>query len=689
MLDRLSARPRGPRRLHRCLALALLALAALPPAHAALPAADDELIVRLRSDAALLRQQPLPDRADARTVRDRLVARARALAPRAGRELVAADAIDARTQVLRLPGASAAQTAAAMARLAADPQVESVERNGRMRRLAAPNDPLYPASATETRSNGTALQPGPASGQWYLRAPGAGVVSGLNVEGAWARTRGRAEMVVAVLDSGVRFEHPDLGRAANGGQLLPGYDFVSNATVANDGNERDADPSDPGDWVSSSDAAQTLFRGCDVSSSSWHGTTTASLVAAATDNGLGMAGAAPGVKVLPVRVLGKCFGYDSDIIAGMRWAAGLPVPGVPDNPNPARVINLSLGASGSCSASYQAAVNEIVARGVVIVAAAGNSAGGAVGNPANCSGVIAVLALRHAGTKVGFSDLGPEITVAAPGGNCINITAGSPCLYPILGATNTGSFGPAASAWTDSYNISVGTSFASPLVAGVAALMLSQQPALTPAQVRAAMQATARPFPSSGADNGPDDPTPVAQCTAPRSGVQQLQCYCSTALCGAGMLDAGAAVAAVAAATAVIELSPTVVVAGNTVTLSSSASQPSGGATITAWDWRLVDGGGIVAGFASATNAPTATLTPNAAGSFTVRLTVTDSLGASGSATLVVAVASPPSNNPTPAPTPDPGGGGGGGGALGGGWALALLAAALALRAGETRRRGR
>jgi len=251
--------------------------------------------------------------------------------------------------------------------------------------------------------------------------------------------------------------------------------------------------------------------------------------------------------VLPVRVLGKCGGYDSDIIAGMRWAAGLPVPGAPANPYPARVINMSLGGPGACHAGYADAISEITAAGTVIVASAGNSAGHAAGTPANCSGVIAVAGLRHAGTKVGFSDLGLNIAISAPGGNCVNITAGSPCLYPILTTSDAGTTTPIGPIYTDSFKPSLGTSFAAPLVSGTAALMLSVQPALTPQRVRQVLQATTRPFPTTGGDNG--DGTPVPQCTVPQYGsfgnpVDQLQCYCTAYTCGAGMLDAGAALSA-------------------------------------------------------------------------------------------------------------------------------------------------
>ena len=632
---------------------------------------EGEIIVRFKSGAGLLRAHPLAGRDSGATARETMGRRASALGARIGRPMEAGLAIGERTQVMRATGMDAAALAR---RLAADPDVEFAEPNGRKRIQTAPNDPLYAATAPGVRPNG------PDSGQWYLRAPTPAVVSAIDIETAWLRTQGSAGVVVAVLDTGVRFDHPDLGRAATGGRLLPGYDFVSNTTVSNDGDGRDADPSDPGDWVSSAEAGRTPFTGCSASNSSWHGTRTASLVGAATNNALGMAGTAPGVSVLPVRVLGKCFGTDGDIQAGMLWAAGIAVPGVPDNPNPARVLNMSLGASGACTASYQNVVDQILARGTVIVAAAGNSAGGPVGTPGNCRGVIAVLALRHAGSKVGFSDLGAEITIAAPGGNCINTSPGTPCVYPILAASNTGTTVPVAADafWTNSFRISVGTSFSSPLVAGTVGLMVSSQPLLTPAQISIALQATARPFPTTGADNGPDDPTPVLQCMAPSTNVQQfpqLQCYCNTTYCGAGMLDAGAAVAAVSGPVARIDVTTAVPVAGTAIQLSGSGSVAASGRSVMAWSWTLVDGGGIASGFGSATNAATATITPAAAGSLVVSLTVTDDLGARASTTQTIAVAAvaPPVVIVPPASM-----GGGGGGAVTLPWML-LLALATAL----------
>ena len=471
--------------------------------------------------------------------------RALALGQRLGLSMTAGNALSETAQVVFASGMSSGELAR---RLALETDVEYAVPDERRYHFVAPNDPLY---ADGVGGNG------PAVGQWYLRAPAGAILSSINVEPAWNVTIGSPGVVVADLDTGVRFDHPDLLAVAAGGNLLPGYDMISDVAVANDGNGRDADASDPGDWVTQAEISQTggPFFQCTTNgpeNSSWHGTQTAGLIAALTNNGLGMASVGRTVQLLPVRVLGKCGGFDSDIIAGMRWAAGMSVPGVPANPNPARVINMSLGAPGACSAAYQDAVTAINAFGTVIVAAAGNSTGHAVGSPANCVGVVAVAGLRHVGTKVGFSDIGPEIAISAPGGNCVNTTAGLPCLYPILTTSNSGTTTPVASIYTDSFNPSLGTSFAAPLVSGAVALMFSAQPALTPFQVRLTLEATARPFPTTSSDNG----TTVPQCTVPQfdstgAPIDQLECVCTIDTCGAGMLDAGAAVSASSSAPAI------------------------------------------------------------------------------------------------------------------------------------------
>lgn len=507
------------------------------PAHRAhIPESVDSarVIVKFRQDSALLRWHALPAQASARAARDAVTARANALGARMGVALGAGRAISERSQVVTASSMDSSQLAR---RLSAEADVEYAAIDRRRTHFAVPNDPLYFQGPSIAGAKG-----GPAVGQWYLHPPSGEIASSINATAAWAATTGSASIVVAVLDTGVRPEHPDLA-----GRLLDGYDMVDNRPTANDGDGRDTDASDPGDWVSSTESSSdsSSFYQCETEDSSWHGTMTSSLIGAASNDGLGMAGVAWGVKLLPVRVLGKCGGYDSDIIAGMLWAAGLAVPGVATNPNPARVINMSLGGSGACDRSYLDAVNAVIGKEdpAVIVAAAGNSSGQSVGAPANCPGVIGVAGLRHVGTKVGFSDLGPEISISAPGGNCVNVEPEMPCLYPILAATNSGSTTPLASSYTDAFKSSVGTSFSAPLVAGTAALMLSVQPSLTPNQVRAALQSSARPFPAprSGAAAQPPD---VPECHAPDLS-EQLECRCTTITCGAGMLDVGAAVASV------------------------------------------------------------------------------------------------------------------------------------------------
>jgi serine protease len=462
-------------------------------------------------------------------------ARAGALGARLGLPLRGGAAVSELAQVVLATGVTSAELADLLAQ---DADIEYAVRDERRQIVGAPNDPLYGAGVGGR---------GPEAGQWYLRAPSGDVQSSLDVEAAWSVTAGSLGIVVAAVDTGVRYEHPDLLSVGAGGHLLPGYDMISDPASANDGDGRDLDASDPGDWVTWAELSQpgsALFRcATSPSSSSWHGTQVSGLVAALTDNGIGMAGVAPGARVLPVRVLGKCGGFDSDIIAGMRWAAGLSVPGAPANPHPARVINLSLGGDGACSAAYQDAVDEIMAAGTVIVAAAGNSSGHAVATPASCRGVIAVAGLRHAGTKVGFSSLGPEVAIAAPGGNCVATAANAACLYPILTTTDSGETAPVGPTYTDSYNISVGTSFSAPLVAGVAALVLSVHPGMAPQEVTRLLQATARPFPTVGSV---PSSSAAPECTLPQYNlmgmpVDQLECYCTTATCGAGMLDAGAA----------------------------------------------------------------------------------------------------------------------------------------------------
>jgi serine protease len=358
--------------------------------------------------------------------------------------------------------------------MARDPDVEYAEPDRIMVPLSTPNDPMY-------------------SQQWdFFEAKG-----GLNLPAAWDKSTG-AGINVAVIDTGYR-PHADLT-----GQILPGYDFISNSAVAGDGSGRDSDASDAGD--------NTLAGQCGTGipaqdeASSWHGTHVAGTIAAKTNNGVGVAGVAYGARIVPARVMGKCGGYTSDIADAIVWASGGTVTGVPANANKARVLNLSLGGSGTCDATTQNAINSARSRGAVVVVAAGNSnVDASTSSPANCAGVITVAAVGRTGGKASYSNYGANVDVAAPGGD------GSAA---IVSTWNAGTTTPAG----DSYGYMMGTSMATPHVAGVAALMLAKNPNLTPDEVEAKLKATARAFP--------------AACPG----------------CGAGIVDAAAAVNAVTVA---------------------------------------------------------------------------------------------------------------------------------------------
>ncbi len=546
------------------------------------------------------------------------------------------------------------------------PDIEVIELESRLsgaaltealQRLQADASVTY--ASADLRRRAHALTSDPLLGdQWYLLSE---QPSATRTDQAWDVTRSEPSVVVAVLDTGVRFEHPDLGRVSIGGNLLPGYDFVSRVVVANDGDGRDPDPSDPGDWISAEDTALSEFAECDAADSSWHGTRVAGLVAAVTDNAAGIAGAAWSSLVLPVRVLGKCGGFDSDIIAGMRWAAGLSVSGVPANPTPAAIINLSLGGDGACTAAYQAAVDEITARGVLVVVSAGND-GGAVNSPANCNGVLGVAGIRHAGTKVGFSNLGPAVSIAAPAGNCVNTGAGQPCLFSIVVASDSGRRQPLASVYTDALNYNVGTSFSAPQAASAAALMRSVNAQLTPSHLISLLQDSASAFPDGAGG------VPVCHVPAGSSDVQAFECRCTTETCGAGMLNTAAAVAAAQRPFAVLQATGTAT-NGATLSIDGSASFAANGRQIVSFQWTVENASQTPPTIAAPSQATT-TLRINSGGAFTLRLTTTDDLGAIDMETITL---TPVTQQP---PRGNSGGGSGGGGHLG----LELLALAALLR---------
>lgn len=357
--------------------------------------------------------------------------------------------------------------------IAADPNVEYVEEDRIMTRLATPNDPRY-------------------NEQWHYYE----ATAGINLPTAWDTATGSG-VTVAVVDTGYR-PHADL--AAN---IVGGYDFISDVTVANDGNLRDSDATDPGDWTN----ANECQSGDPAYNSSWHGTHVAGTIAAVTNNSNGVAGIAYNAKIVPVRVLGRCGGYTSDIADGIVWASGGTVSGVPANPNPAKIINMSLGGGGSCGTTTQNAINSARSRGTVVVVAAGNEGVNASNSsPANCAGVITVAAVTRAGGRAFYSNFGSVVDIAAPGGDA----SSSAPANNILSTLNAGTTTPGA----DSYAGYAGTSMATPHVVGVVALMLQVNPALTPDQVESILKSTARAFPQS----------------------------CSQ--CGSGIVNAAAAVAA-------------------------------------------------------------------------------------------------------------------------------------------------
>lgn len=297
---------------------------------------------------------------------------------------------------------------------------------------------------------------------------------GLDILPVWDTNIG-AGSVVAVIDTGA-LPHADLD--AN---MLPGYDMISDTTIARDGGGRDSNPRDEGDYGDGIN--------CPAGSSSWHGSHVAGTIAAVTGNGVGIAGVAPGAKVLPIRALGLCGGgWSSDIIDSITWASGGPVAGVPANPNPARVINLSLSGNNWCSTSYQTAIDAAVARGSVIVAAAGNGGDDATFYaPANCDNLITVGASGPDGAGTYYSNFGDPLDVSAPGGDSQYGAEGL-----ILSTVNSGTQAPVTGG--DDYGFMQGTSMAAPHVAGVVALMLSANPSLTPAKVEELLKGTAKSF---------------------------------------------------------------------------------------------------------------------------------------------------------------------------------------------------
>lgn len=424
--------------------------------------------------------------------------------------------------------------------------VVSVSRDVRVRTdIAPPNDPYY------------ALRQDSLYGEY-----------GINVEPAWAVTRGEG-VTVAVIDTGVVTTHPDL--AAN---LLPGYDFVANGCDPSGScvHEHDAtpgwdsDPSDPGDYCTETGEP-----------SSWHGTHVAGTIAAVQNNSIGVTGVAPGAKIVPVRALGGCGGWLSDLLPAMRWAAGLPVSGAPANDNPARILNMSLGGEQLCIDAFKKTVDDVTAKGALVVAAAGNENNDVLSStsptyPANCTNALTVAAVDDLGLRAYFGfvydDNQNKIHYGSNYGAAVDIAA------PGVGIYSTWNDGTTVQG-SNIYKGMQGTSMATPHVSGVAALVLSVNPTVaSPAELANTLTQNITPT-ASYPGTAPSYRTPTCDVAA---------------TCGAGIVNAGAAVAF--ASTTVRPSAPTDVSASRTgrdVTVSWTASSSPGSSAITSY-WVQANG---------------------------------------------------------------------------------------------------
>lgn len=325
-----------------------------------------------------------------------------------------------------------------------------------------PNDPLWSLQWNF-------LTQGTSAGQ---AAGGAGFVDFWTSQA----TQGSGEVVVAVVDTGLEMAHPDIKDSPN---LAQGWDMVTDVNMANDGDSRDPDPNDPGDECPEEFVYEDTYHGTHVA-----GTIGASV----TNNAAGVAGGAWNVKIVPVRALGKCGGRLSDINDSIRWAGGL----IPEydaegnevwNDNPADIINLSIGLFRYCPASMQDAINEVVERGVVVVAAAGNDkVSTQYYAPGGCNNVISVAAGDARGIMAPYSNYGAEVDLLAPGGDLtrddngdgrpdgiLSTKTAHDCIDPVTNESIADCF----------YAYEQGTSMAAPHVSAALALIKSKRPELS------------------------------------------------------------------------------------------------------------------------------------------------------------------------------------------------------------------
>ncbi len=492
--------------------------------------------------------------------------------------------------VLAPKSATADQARQMAALLAADPQVLSVEPDVRV-------------SSTQTSVSEVGTNDPYLSSQWALRSANI-AAGGSGFRAAWNSTRGEGA-TVAVLDTG-SLNHPDLV-----GNLLPGHDFVSDPTMAGDGGGRDSDPTDSGDF-------------CGASASSWHGVAVASQIAAIANNGSGISGAAPSARIMPLRVLGRCGGWLSDIADALSWLAGRTTPGVPANSRKVHVANLSLGGNSPCYQYMQDAVTAAVNAGITVVAASGNSGVNAISSPANCTGAIAVGAHNVSGDLASYSNYGQALALTAPGGGACRSGVGINCdstptlALNVNGQTTFQGFGDV--------HYFMGTSAASPHAAAAAALLYASKPDITPAQVRSALVTSVRPHAANGF------------------------CANNRALCGAGMLDAAAAVRQVSGTPLVrIDFGAGITRGTQGATqqgLVSRGAQASLIATApgipnAVYQWRQVAGASVTAATSPSTGASYSFTAPVVGGPLTFEVTAA-AAGQQARNTVTVLVNNPP-----------------------------------------------
>lgn len=585
--------------------------------------------------------------------------------------------------VVTLPnGMSLADAQTVAQRMEASGQFEYVSPDRIMRPAAVPTDPKFTQQWSLWPS--TVVANGPPT-------PSAG---GANITTAWDSTKGAPSVNVAVIDTGLLTNHEDFV----GANIRPGYDFIShdayNATpdpvthntvplgfVENDPTDtppgRDTNPSDPGDWIATLDTTRyPTYCGTTVTNSSWHGTFVTGQIVA-QHNSVGIAGIAPNVTIQMARALGKCGGTTSDIIDALAWVTGASgVPGANGtaltvNSPMAQVVNMSLGGAGACSSAEQAVITAARNRGATIVVATGNDGAPTISSPANCNGVIAVTAHTIDGDSADYANVGTGTTLSAPGGGAGTVinTGTANATDPsrqIISLSNLGTTQPDPG--TSHYTTEMGTSMATPQVAGVAALLLSHKPTLSVDDIKAILMQSARAFPAG------------------------TFCAQNPSACGAGMLDAGAAIAlSVGNPTVTVSSSASTVVANNAVTLTAVVGAGFG---------NTLSGGGVqwaqTAGTAGTTvnlttagpdsnGNYTATFTPSAAGTYSFTVTVTNNLGGTVSASTSVTVTAPPTTTPGTGGTLPFSGGTSGTGPLnqgGGGGALPLWLAGLLLAGG-------